>query len=70
MRLGVQLAAQLPKRPVALLSLVLQWGQQGRTAEALNLAELGVHQGGCCCQGICGILKLAKRLELHHLRAA
>lgn len=36
--------------------------------QAPTLGELGVNQGGGCLQRLRGVLKLAKRLELHHLQ--
>ena len=38
-------------------------------AVSLTLAQLAVDQGGGSSQRLSGVLKLAERLELHHLRS-
>jgi hypothetical protein len=34
----------------------------------LTFAQLAVHQSGSSCQCLCGVLKLAERLELDNLK--
>ena len=42
---------------------------QDQQRAVLTLAQLAVQQGAGCCQGLCGVLKLVKGLELDHLHS-